>query len=963
MRCSLQFFVLAFLVWSNLATSAFAHTPTDPNFLQPEYGKAWKTLETPHFRIYHEAKHKEFARLLGAIAERVHTRLSAWLGWQPRDKTEVVILDSVDFSNGGASVIPYNRFFIYMPTPVEGEIMDSNPWLELVFTHEYTHILQMDMVSAAPEVMRHIFGRSTYIPFIAFTFPQLFAPSWVTEGLAVYSESNNENGYGRLNNAWFEAAMRMEVQRGLRSLTEESFEGYSCSRWPCGQIYLYGAYFFRFIEENYGQDKVTRYIRIYGRNVIPWRMDKRAWQIFGKPMKVVWQEYQDYLKRKFGPQLRAISQKSSIRTHTLYDAPYNNSLMAATGKGELYFYHDDDSSQPQVYRLLADGSSKAVFDADELINLDWQDTAGMLLSQLTVCDNVNAYADLYQWRPGMGKPEQLTHCGRYPIAAWRPDGQAIAAVQLDSGLSRLVLLDAHGNQTQTLTEMPEGDTLGHIAWSQDGSRIVASVKRLHTGWNLEILDLASRHWQKLTLNSDREIRPHFSSDGTAVYFLSDHDKVWNLRRIKLGSNSIETLSNTLSGISEAIAMPNGSFRLVEYTPRGLAITALDHAAAIGKDYAARDSKAPTVKAISTAADFQPLPYDQVTDYSPWKTMAPREWLPVAATNTDTTSYVGLLLSGSDVLGFHNWAVAPTYYTSLQALGGSAYYDFHHTLTFAILRQFTTHSAPNGLARYRDDEARYQVLAGHSFNSFESSRYLAIGIAGEKINSKVFRGTGANLSYRDTLAGAIMRYDNTDFYRRSISLTDGRAIQLSGESYDAFGTNFYSGKTYRLDWREYFGLGSNHVLLLRWQRAHGDPGIRPYILGGESPPANTLGADLELGRRNFPLRGYPSGSPSLVGTQFTLGTLEWRIPLGMDYDGYFIPPLGVGRQSLTLFVDSGDAWNNGERVRLKTGAGVEWKVETLIGYDLLHLAVTTGFAHGFDKREGVNHLYLRIGLPF
>ena len=962
MRNSLKFFVLLFLIWEGTVPAASAHTPSDPNFLAPDISKNWKTLQTPHFRIHHDAAHKAYAQQMGAVAERVHEKLSPWLGWEPQEKTEVVILDSVDYSNGGATPLPYNQFFIYMPTPVEGEIMDNNPWMELVFTHEYVHILHLDMAFAFPKMVRKIFGRSTLIPFIFFDFPQLFAPSWVTEGIAVYGESDNDAGYGRLNNAWYDAMMRMEVQRGLRSLTEESFEGRR-SRWPYGQIYLYGAYFYKFVEERYGRDKVVDYVRVYGRNVIPWRMDKRAKQIFGKPAKVVWKEYQDYLKQRFEPQLASLKQKSAVTARTVYDAPYTNNLLTAAGNGDLYFYHDDDASHPRVHRLRADGSDEALFEADEVMHLDWQDQAGLLVSKLTVCDNTNAYADLYRWKPGMwGEPERLTHCGRYPIAAWRADGGAIAAVQLDQGLSRLVLLDANGEHPQTLAELPQGDALGHLAWSPDNTTLVVSVKRLHSGWHLELFDLASKQWRALTLNGDREIRPRFSKDGSEIYFLSDHDKVWNLRRIKLGGNAVETLSNTLSGLHEAVQMPDNSYRLVEYTPQGLAISALESPAKIGKDYIARDTHAPQVQAITTAADYQPVPYEQVENYSAFSTMAPRSWAPTVVSNADTTSYVGVLVNGSDVLGFHSWVANPTYYTTLKALGGYASYDFHNTLTLSVMRQFIVRSNVDAAVRYRDDEGRYQALLGHSFNSFDSSRYIAAGLGGEKINSEIIKGAGTNLYFRDTLAGTIARYDSTEYYRQSISALDGRRVQLSWESYDIPVKNFYAGKAERLDWKEYLGLGKNHVLMLRWQRALGDPGIRPYVLGGETPPLNPLGADIELGRRNFNLRGYPSGSPSLVGTHFEIATAEWRIPLGMIYDGFFVPPLGVGQQALTLFVDRGDAWSNGEKVQLKTGAGLEWSVETLIGYDLLHLGLTLGYAHGFDKVEGGNRLYLRLGMP-
>ena len=89
-----------------------------------------------------------------------------------------------------------------------------------VFTHEYV-VLQLDWAAGPELFVIYLAGyRIRYSPF-----PQIFSPSWVTEGIAVYGESNFPQGYGRLNSAWYEAQMRMEVERGLRSLTEESYEG------------------------------------------------------------------------------------------------------------------------------------------------------------------------------------------------------------------------------------------------------------------------------------------------------------------------------------------------------------------------------------------------------------------------------------------------------------------------------------------------------------------------------------------------------------------------------------------------------------------------------------------------------------------------------------------------------------------------------------------------------------------
>ena len=156
--------MLVAIVYAVMLSSAVAQVQPDKNALKPELTKEWKTLTTPHFHIHHESRHKAFAQYLATVAERVHVKLSPWLDWQPQEPTEVVLLDTVDASNGHASPFPFNNISIYMAAPVDGEIMDQTPWLEMVFTHEYVHILHLDMVHDVPRMVRNVFGRSMDSP-------------------------------------------------------------------------------------------------------------------------------------------------------------------------------------------------------------------------------------------------------------------------------------------------------------------------------------------------------------------------------------------------------------------------------------------------------------------------------------------------------------------------------------------------------------------------------------------------------------------------------------------------------------------------------------------------------------------------------------------------------------------------------------------------------------------------------
>ncbi|MCG8535031.1 MAG: hypothetical protein MI808_08025, partial [Pseudomonadales bacterium] len=233
---------------------AVAYTPDDSALLRPSPFQNWKTLETAHFRINYRDEHQAFAQRVAAVAETVYGKLTPRMKWQPSDAIEVVLVDSYDGSNGGASVIPYNRFYIFMNAPVEGELFDNSPWIEQVFTHELVHILHLDQAQGAQQSLRKIFGR------FFFTFPQIFSPSWVTEGIAVYEETDEGKQFGRGQSAFYDAIMRAEYINGLRSFSELSYHGYWGTDWPSGQSYLYGYYFFEFLVEQYSEEKSFEYL-------------------------------------------------------------------------------------------------------------------------------------------------------------------------------------------------------------------------------------------------------------------------------------------------------------------------------------------------------------------------------------------------------------------------------------------------------------------------------------------------------------------------------------------------------------------------------------------------------------------------------------------------------------------------------------------------------------------------------
>jgi hypothetical protein len=138
------------------------------------------------------------AARLTASAERVRSRFEPALG-VPRGRVQVILVDQTDIANGWATPFPYDAIEITAVPPFEDDLIgNTTDWLELAFTHEYTHILHLDRSRGFMNGVRHVFGRAPLV------FPNSFLPIWQIEGLATYEESR-QTGEGRIHAGDFRA--------------------------------------------------------------------------------------------------------------------------------------------------------------------------------------------------------------------------------------------------------------------------------------------------------------------------------------------------------------------------------------------------------------------------------------------------------------------------------------------------------------------------------------------------------------------------------------------------------------------------------------------------------------------------------------------------------------------------------------------------------------------------------------
>src|SRR5690554_3936774 len=252
----------------------------------------WQSRSSEHFIIHFPDSLDATATQALAIAEQVHITLIPFFAKAPQAKTEIVLVDDYDYSNGWATALPFNQIRLYVNPP---ETVDSlehmDDCLHGLILHEYVHILHLDMGAGATQFGRRIFVR---LPWL---FPHQFTPSLFKEGLAVYLETDKEQGYGRLDGSYLPMQMRAELL---------SHDGDDLNRaviplrdWPSAKPYLYGAYFWSFVSDRYGEEKIRKYLHAYSHQIIPYFFQNRvAKSVFGKDFEALWAEYLIWLKIK-----------------------------------------------------------------------------------------------------------------------------------------------------------------------------------------------------------------------------------------------------------------------------------------------------------------------------------------------------------------------------------------------------------------------------------------------------------------------------------------------------------------------------------------------------------------------------------------------------------------------------------------------------------------------------------------
>ncbi|MDQ2767691.1 MAG: hypothetical protein M3Y30_11095 [Gemmatimonadota bacterium] len=935
----------------------------------------WRTIDTRHFHVHFTPELEPAARRAAVSAERAYDKLATQLH-PPRGPIDLVLADNVDYANGYTTPFPTNRIVVYAHPPLDDvSLRYYDDWLALVITHELTHTFHLDRTRGWWRIAQYVFGRSPAL------FPNLYQPAWVTEGLAVYFESDL-TGFGRVDGTYEPMIVASTARaHGLLGIDKWSL---ATTRYPYGDIaYGYGALFTDYLARTRGAASIGKFVESSSGATIPFRLNHMAKQGFGISYSDAWRAWRDSVaaaapaERLPMPGWRDVTEAGRFVGYPRWGSD-----------GSLYYLTSNGKQSPALERLLSNGRREHLSRRNGASpNVPMAD-GSIVYSQLELVDPYSDRSDLYRERDG--HVTRLTHGARLTAVDARSDGEMIA-VQFTPATTVLARVRPDGSSIRAITSASPDTQWAEPKWSRHGAKIVATRWTRGGFTEIVVLDTLGHVLESVARDHASNSQADWALDDDAIVYASDRSGVSQLyaRRLGGGAGDITMrLTDATTGVFwPAIRSDGESLAAVWWESDGyhVGIAPLNRVLQGATGYFGRRTS-PDTAAV-------PLPIASTAlahGYSPWHSLVPRYWLPLVGQNDFGDYMAGAFTSGADIVGRHAYAAQVMIdFVRGQHTGQLAY-------AYAGLGQPVLSA---GVDQYWDNYRAVDSAGTFVGNLFRRTRDFDVGATFNRprVRTNAYLSVVGTYEQRDYssdpaplvdeivgLEDPMRRYwilassagwSNVRQPALSISPEDGISVSTTGRLKWLNGNGTLASKNVSGSLAAYksidVGAHAHHVLALRAAAGAAEGReLSEFDLGGASGadiaalPGVSLGA-----RRIFAVRGFPVGVES--GTRIVAGSLEYRLPLTRPERGFGLWPVFLDRTSLSAFADAGSA-SGGFGMpgsiadHWVASAGGELGINLAVPYDVPYL-LRVGFAAPVVNHSGLSvrgaSIYARLGFSF
>ena len=552
----------------------------------------WQTFETEHFQIHFYPATEGSAREGAIVAERIYPHVTGLYNHEPKEKTDLVFLDTDDFSNGMAFYYD-NKIYIWV-TPLDFILRGSHRWLQNVITHEFTHIVSLQAAMKAglkiPAAYLQFMGyekekRKDVLygypnRIISYPIPGTVVPPWLAEGVAQFMY---EGADWDLWDSHRDMILRDRVLNGkMLSLAEMNTFG----KKGIGNesIYNSGYALTKYIAATYGHDKLRELMRELGRP-LQFSINNSISNILDVSADTLYNDFKTVVEKRYHVLTESVREKK-IEGRVICSNGSANLFPVWNPTGDKFAYisnqGNDYMSQTSLYIYDLDSGSEKKISNKVRHAASWHSSGEVIYyNKRGELPNRygSSYFDIYEYDLKTEKETRLTKDTRSYSPVFISGDSAIAYISSYDGTQNIFYLNLKDRSVERLTNFKDRRSVYRLSYDVKAHRLLFDYS-VHHFRDLGYLNLADTTLGNFINNALWDERDMTISHSGEIIYADDRSGIYNLYYIGPDNNRQGYLTNVLSGAFMPDISSAGKIVFSLYDELGYKIAILDSVALI-----------------------------------------------------------------------------------------------------------------------------------------------------------------------------------------------------------------------------------------------------------------------------------------------------------------------------------------------------------------------------------------------
>ncbi|NQS97872.1 MAG: PD40 domain-containing protein [candidate division Zixibacteria bacterium] len=553
----------------------------------------WYSIETDHFFAYYHEGAARTAKNCLKIAEEIYPPITEIYGYEPDAKIRFLIMDTDDYSNGGAYY--YNNKILIWATALDWDLRGTHDWLRNVVTHEFTHMIQLGASRKLPRQVPAVYFQwlnyeDEKRPDVLYGFPNVLMsypvamtviPPWFAEGCAQIQIP----GFGYESwDSHRDMLLRTRTLTGTL-LTLDEMGAFGKNTIGSESVYNQGFSLVRYIADNYS-DEVLEEISRNMKSFTNYSFSAALEKSIGLTGPRLYQAWKDSIADFYRDATNIISE-NQVPGEALETGGYGNFYPVYLNENEIIYLSNKGQDYMSLTSLfkkdLASGEITLLQGGVRSRPALSPDKKWIAYSRKKGVVKRKSLNDLFLYSFDREKEYRLTRGARASSPSFSPDGKSLIFVLNGDGTKNLALAELPDLSSKKipgieawkiLTDYYEGEQVYNPIFTYDGKSIIFSYS-FDGLRDILKLDLDTGEISPVKDGIIDERNPALTPDGSKLIYASDKTGIYNLYTHDLTIDEETLLTNVLGGAFMGSYSPEGKLVYSSYENNGFQLRQLE----------------------------------------------------------------------------------------------------------------------------------------------------------------------------------------------------------------------------------------------------------------------------------------------------------------------------------------------------------------------------------------------------